>query len=335
MSPVYDWVFFLAPPLVALWLGAMVGLGDVGREVFAWWGQEVTLNSVLLGVFIHAHLVIVFWRSHGNTDVRQRFKARMFVVPLMLLAAMLWSIWVAVIASVLATFWDVYHSGAQTFGFARIYEVRAGNDPLAGRRRDYWLNQVLYAGPIVAGATMLAHFEDFGEFEAVESVFFTQIPATMQSNQVYFTWTILAVGLVIIADYIWAAWRDAKRGKSVPWQKVWLLCTTGLVSIWAWGFNPWGEAFLIMNVFHAVQYFGIVWATERGNMQRTLRLDGVSGGRVLTWLTFVVSAALYGLAVEAWGGTTWLFWHFTIVVSLMHFWYDGFIWSVRKTTTTS
>ena len=335
VSPVYDWVFFLAPPLVALWLGAMVGLGDVGREVFGWWGQDVTMNSVLLGVLIHAHLVIVFWRSHGNTDVREKFKARMFVVPLMLLAGMLWSVWVAVIASVLATFWDVYHSGAQTFGFARIYEVRAGNDPLAGRRRDYWLNQVLYAGPIVAGATMLAHFEDFGEFEAVEAVFFTRIPATMESNQVYFTWTILAVGLAVIVDYVWAAIRDHRRGKSVPWQKVWLLSTTGLVSIYAWGFNPWGEAFLIMNVFHAVQYFGIVWAMERGNMQRTLRLENVAGGRVLTWLAFVISAMLYGLAVEAWGGTTWMFWHITIVVSLMHFWYDGFIWSVRKTTTTS
>ena len=33
VSPVYDWVFFLAPPLFALWLGAMIGLGDVGREV--------------------------------------------------------------------------------------------------------------------------------------------------------------------------------------------------------------------------------------------------------------------------------------------------------------
>lgn len=335
VSPVYDWVFFLAPPLVALWLGAMVGLGDVGREVFGWWGQDVTMNSVLLGVLIHAHLVIVFWRSHGNADVRERFKARMFVVPLVLLACMLWSVWIAIIASVLATFWDVYHSGAQTFGFARIYEVRAGNDPLAGRRRDYWLNQVLYAGPIVAGATMLAHFEDFGEFETVESVFFTQIPAKMQSNQVYFTWTILAVGVLVVVDYVWASLRDRKRGKPVPWQKVWLLSTTGLVSIYAWGFNPWGEAFLIMNVFHAVQYFGIVWAMERGNMQRTLRLQDVVGGRVLTWLAFVISAMLYGLAVEAWGGTTWLFWHVTIVVSLMHFWYDGFIWSVRKTTTTS
>lgn len=335
VSPIYDWVFFLAPPLAALWLGAMIGLGDVGREVFTWWGQDASMESIALGVFIHAHLVIVFWRSHGNGDVRRAFRWRMMWAPLLLLVGITVSVWAAVCASVLATFWDVYHSGAQTFGFARIYEVRAGNDPLAGRRRDYWINQVLYAGPIVAGATMLDHFSDFQEFDAVEAVFFTQIPVKMQSNQVYFTWAILAIGGVMVIDYVWAAWREHRAGKTVPWQKVWLLSTTGVVSIYAWGFNPWGEAFLVMNAFHAFQYFGIVWATERGNMERSLSLQDVRGGRVLTWMAFVLGALLYGLLVEAWGGTTWWFWRVTIVVSLMHFWYDGFIWSVRKTTTTS
>jgi hypothetical protein len=48
--------------------------------------------------------------------------------------------------SVLATFWDVYHSALQTFGFARIYDRKAGNDPMVGRRLDWHLNQLLYAG---------------------------------------------------------------------------------------------------------------------------------------------------------------------------------------------
>jgi hypothetical protein len=67
--------------------------------------------------------------------------------------------------SVLVTFWDVYHSALQTFGFARIYDARAGNDPAVSRRLDWWLNQLFYVGPILAGATMMDHFEDFEEFE--------------------------------------------------------------------------------------------------------------------------------------------------------------------------
>ena len=39
--------------------------------------------------------------------------------------------------TVLAAFWDVYHSGAQTFGFARLYDQRAGNPPAEGRVLDF------------------------------------------------------------------------------------------------------------------------------------------------------------------------------------------------------
>ncbi len=335
VSPWYDWVFFLAPPLAALALGWSVDVADLGRTVYRWWGQDVTTASLLLGVFIHAHLVIVFWRSHGNATVRRRFRWRVLAIPVLLLVGMNLSLWVAVTASVLATFWDVYHSGAQTFGFGRIYEAKAGNDPLRGRRLDFVLNQVLYAGPIVAGATMLDHFEDFGEFEALEAAFFTRIPAQMESSQGYFTAAILGAGALLLVYYVVAAWRSHRAGQRVPWQKVFLLTSTGVVSIYSWGFNPWGEAFLVMNVFHGLQYFGIVWATEGGNIQRLLRLRDVPAGRWLAWFAFVMFAVLYGLAVEAWAATTWRWWTITIVVSLMHFWFDGFIWSVRRPASAS
>ena len=52
----------------------------------------------------------------------------------------------------------------QTFGFARIYDRKVGDDALAGRRLDWALNQLLYASPILAGTTMMAHVEDFEEY---------------------------------------------------------------------------------------------------------------------------------------------------------------------------
>lgn len=52
---------------------------------------------------------------------------------------------------------------------------------------------------------------------------------------------------------------------------------------------------------------------------------------MLTWWIFMGVAVAYGMAVEAWAdGRSMMFWCLTIVVSLMHFWYDGFIWSVRR-----
>ena len=80
-----------------------------------------------------------------------------------------YSIWAMVIGSVLATFWDVYHSSLQTFGLGRLYDKIAGNDPRVGRRLDIALNLYIYAGPIAAGATLMDHVDDFAEFKAVSS----------------------------------------------------------------------------------------------------------------------------------------------------------------------
>ena len=41
---------------------------------------------------------------------------------------------------------------------------------------------------------------------------------------------------------------------------------TGAVSLYAWGFNPFGHAFFVMNFFHAWQYFAIVWSTDKKNV---------------------------------------------------------------------
>lgn len=333
VGPAYDWIFFLSPPLLALALGFLVATYHLGAWDLELAGEQFTAAGLALGVFIHAHLVIVFFRSHGNRTILEQFPVRFLVVPAALFVAMIWSPWVAVCASVLATFWDVYHSGAQTFGFARIYDSKAKNAPDDGRTLDIILNQLLYAGPIVAGAVMMDHFEDFYEFEVVEAAFFTEIPVWMEGNQGYFTRGILGAGALFLVYYVWFYVRRSREGYVVPWPKVFLLVSTGFVSIFTWGFNTWGEAFLIMNVFHALQYFGIVWAMEHDNITGLFRLQKIAWGKRIAWVLFVTVAVCYGLAVEAFAGSVHTWWAATIVVSLMHFWYDGFIWSVRKPST--
>ena len=55
-----------------------------------------------------------------------------------------------------------------------------------------------------------------------------------------------------------------------------------------------------MNLFHALQYFGIVWAKENKNMQRRLRVDGHRLGKSLTLGLFVALALLYGTGCSTW-----------------------------------
>lgn len=326
----YDWTFFLAPPLLALLLGIGISGTDFADQQFSWWTWDVTWSGLLIGVFIHAHLVLVFARSHANEKIFKQHRWRFIAVPILLYIGMITSNYVIYFCSVLATFWDVYHSGMQTFGFGRIYEAKAGNDPVKGRKLDWALNQLLYAGPIVAGATMLDHFEDFNEFSAVDLMFFTEVPVWMEGNQAYFTWAILGGGAGFLAYYVYAQFELQRLGHAVSWQKVVLYVGTGAVSLYTWGFNTWGEAFFIMNLFHALQYYGIVWATENKNLQERLGVKGQRGGKLLTLCMLIFLSLLYGCWVQYMDPSVHTWWAITLVVSLMHFWYDGFVWSVRK-----
>ena len=328
----YDLAFFLLPPVLSLWLGVYIAGTDFSDKVWTWEDQPVTWSTLLIGVLIHAHLVIVFVRSHGNGAIFKQYRMRFVVVPILLYLAMITSNIVIYCCSVVATFWDVYHSGMQTFGFGRIYEGKAGNDPNVSRRLDWMLNQLLYAGPILAGATMMDHFEDFHEFEDIGVMLFAKVPVWMEGNQRYFAWSLIIGGTIFLMHYTWAQYVFWKRGHTISWQKVFLYVSTGACSIYTWGFNSWGEAFFIMNLFHAIQYFGIVWAMENRNMQRKLRVDGLPFGlgKVATLALFVGLAAAYGRWVQAMDASAHEFWAITLIVALMHFWYDGFIWSVRK-----
>jgi hypothetical protein len=330
VSAGYDWAFFLMPPLVALAAGIAISGSAFSHDVFVLGGLEMTGAELFMNVVVHAHLVAVFFRSHGNPAIFALHPIRFVVVPIALWLAIMGSAWVAVASTVVATFWDVWHSGAQTFGFARIYERNAGVPPEAGRRLDYALNQLLYAGPILAGATLMDHVDSFRDFESVGDAFFSSVPAFVESERRYLTYAVLACGALFLVYYVVAHVRLARRGYPASPLKVFLLVSTGFCSIYSWGFNTWGEAFFIMNLFHAVQYLALVWAKERHVIAARLGRGGRPRGAALTALAYFGSVLAYGVMVALVDPAIETVWALTMVVSLMHFWYDAFIWSVRR-----
>jgi hypothetical protein len=135
------------------------------------------------------------------------------------------------------------------------------------------------------------------------------------------------LGGALLVGYVAAHVRFARAGHRPSWLKVWIVASTGVVSIYTWGFNSWGQAFLIMNLFHGVQYLALVWATEGKRIAGGLGLG--ARPRVVLFL-YLVSVFGYGLAVVALDPGRTMLWAITMVVSLMHFWYDAFVWFVRR-----
>ncbi|MGI0116196.1 hypothetical protein [Zooshikella sp. RANM57] len=330
VSPFYDSIFFIFSPIIALVLGYFIYKTGWGEATFIYHGEEKSITNVFIGSLIMAHLVIVFFRSHGNRVINKQFPIPFFLVPILLYVGMVSSLWVLVCMSVLATWWDVYHSGLQTFGLGRIYDAKTGNNAEVGRRLDYFLNLYLYAGPILAGITLFDHVEDFDEFNAVGSVFFTSIPAYAESYQCYLVYFVLGTGIPFFCYYLYTYYYYSNKGYQVSSQKVMLLVSTGICSIYSWGFNSFGEAFFIMNFFHAVQYFAIVWHNEKGNMSKLFGVSNIPFSKMITLLIYLLLAFSYGIWAEFTMAENDYIYALLLLVSILHFWYDGFIWSVRK-----
>ncbi len=86
-----------------------------------------------------------------------------------------------------------------------------------------------------------------------------------------------------------------------------------------------------MNVFHALQYFAIVWWREQATMVRVFRLPSARRLAKPAALTiFLVSVFTYGFVVDSLAIYNQWFLAAAMCVAIMHFWYDGFVWSVRQ-----
>lgn len=336
-GPGLDTVFLIAAPLVGVFAFLLFRMLPV-TELPLSADRAITSNTVMslfMFVFISAHLFIVFFRSHGNANVFKQYPMRFTLIPSAMLAAGLLSPVLLAIMATLSIWWDVYHSAMQTFGIGRIYDMKAGNNALAGRRLDQILNLLLYVGPILGGASLMAHAAQSTKF-LIDYPSWANVFLEMPEYQSVFATVLLSIGVPFTIYYVYAYWQLARDGYQVSFQKVGLLACLAITSIVCWGFNTFGEAYFIMNFFHAWQYFFIVWFMEKKNITGLFRLTNVAAGKYIALALFIGLAVGFGLLQEFYsreseGGM------FAkpvivlgVVVSLLHFWYDGFIWSVRK-----
>ncbi len=319
-----DWIHLVLAPVWALLLGLALGLTPLPKWKLTLFGLRGSPVDAFIGSFIMAHLVIVFFRSHANAEVRALHPVRFWVVPPVLLFLFCSSEPARMGGAALAGWWDVYHSSLQTFGIGRIFDRKAGNDPEAGRSLDYVLNLFLYVGPIVCGATFFTLLSELHRLEAgawADALAFHQPRIRLY---------VIGAGLLFLVLYFETYALLAERGYRAPREKVVLHLGTAAVSVWAWGFNPLGMALFIMNFFHAWQYFALVWRYERDNISAVMQVPKGPRGRTLAFAGLAGLGFLYGSVFGVLGELNDKALAVTLVVSLMHFWYDGFIWSVRR-----
>ena len=274
----------------------------------------------------HAHLIAVAPRAYLNREVFAANRFRLTVIPLLLIAAMAFSPTILAIAAVVAFFWDVHHSAMQTFGISRIYDFKAGNGPRPLRRTDLFLNWLLYVGPIFVGASFVSHAEALKGLANTPLTFLATAPGLLETGHNGIRDLALAVWA---AGIVWGVFNYRKAilgGYTPPPQKVALIVSTGMVAFFSWGYLPPLIAFATINIHHAVQYYVIVWIQEGKRMADFVRLPRHAAFALFILFTAIVAVG-YGVAVKV---QSHLLLVPFIACSLLHFWYDGFVWSVSK-----
>ena len=337
VGPVYDSIFIIGSPLLTLLIAIPLFAFDTSYFSCKIMGKTEDLRELFIVSFINAHLVLVFFRSHGNIQIFRTHFWRFTLVPLTMIAATMCSRHLLAVFGIVAVWWDVYHSSLQTFGFGRIYDAKQHNNASAGRLLDIWMNLFMYTGPILAGAhfvdhVRLTHRASYAfaiDNNLLSDLFGRRLPEFLLASQKQLTVAIFFVGVPFVCYYLYRYYQLQQQGYRVSWQKIWLYIITGSVSIYVWGFRSFFDAFWIMNFFHALQYFAIVLFVEQKSLTRLFRVNRLSFGIVIASVWVIALCFLYGLWSSVRGTGSWIA-SIAITTSIMHFWYDGFIWSVKK-----
>jgi hypothetical protein len=331
VGPVADLVCIYGSPIWALLaINVILAMPLVNNEVTI--GQPTSMVAFLLAGLTFAHLLPVFVRSHLNPTIRRSFPWRMLAVPPALVAAL--TVWPGffIVAGAVAGFWDVYHTAQQNFGLGRIYDARAGVADDRTRRADRIVSHALYLGPILAGQSMMEHLSEFDSLEGVGWTIFLRVPKTAQSWGWGLRSAIVLVAATIVVWYVVNAFRLDRQGAHCSPHKVVLMVTSAVIQIAAWGFSSPLVAFMVVNLYHAVQYFALVWHLEGRKAAGGVGIKREGLKVPFGVLVVFIIPALFGMAVSGVVTDSTFVNASFLSVSLLHFWMDGFIWSVRART---
>src|SRR5216110_1041624 len=321
-----DLVLYVCTPLVILPIFLLAQA--------RWSAQDIYLFVAAFGAMGH-HLPGMI-RAYGDRALFQRFKWRFILAPIFLVVVCAaFSIWDLKGIVLVAFVWGVWHGMMQTYGFCRIYDAKVGSFAQLTRRLDFALCGIWFATAVLLSPQRMT--------DTLESYYAAGGPLIppnlLRAAQQGLLALALAVSGVFLVNLVWM-WMQGKRPSPV---KLVLLVTS--ISFW-WYCNNIVASVLVgialFEVFHDVQYLSLVWIYNRKRVETDSNIGG--------FMRFVFrrSGSLMGLYVGlvlAYGSVSYINAHIgmdtvkrilTGVVTastLLHFYYDGFIWKVRERST--
>ena len=327
ISPIWDMAYLVATPLAIVpivWI--------LANRV-----TSPTLISLVVASFAtFGHHLPGFMRCYGDRDLFVRFKRRFILAPIVFGATALSFALLGLHGLTLVLLiWGTWHGLMQTYGFMRIYDLKRGDRDKWTGRLDFWLCMAVFgAGMIFSDGRMVA---------VMESLWMSGVPYIDSVWLLRLRWmTGLGLALVTVA-YVVNIIRQSSSSYGVSWTKVALAVTTGGL-YWFTGAITTNVliGIAMFEIFHALQYYAIVWTYNRRLAQRVGPKFGPLGfmfqdrwfflGIYLSMIALFSSIRFFSDGVN---DPTFkrIFLTLFSTSTLLHFYYDGFIWKVREKKT--
>jgi tetratricopeptide (TPR) repeat protein len=347
ISPLWDLLYIVATPVVIV--PAVLVLQ-----------QRVLPEAISLFVMAFAtlgHHLPGYMRAYGDRELFERFKWRFVLIPPLALAvALVFSVPALVTTPVsqwwgdsstllgqpswhglelVLFFWATWHGLMQTYGFMRIYDLKRGGNSIGAARFDFALCLAIFAAGVVLSDARAASL--------METLWNCGAP-TFSADAFATVRHVIATGtLALIVVYLFYQFATASSPSAVNWTKLLLAATTGVL-YWFAGLVTTNliVGVALFEIFHAIQYYAIVWVYNRNRVQR---VGGNFGPLGFLFRDHWAALGLYLAAIAAFGGLRWysdgiqsdlsqrvLLAVFT-ASTLLHYYYDGFIWKVSERRT--
>lgn len=350
LNPLQDTLFIIAAPLISLGL-ALLAMQYYGAAEGA---ALVITAHVVLTV---AHHMPTFIRIYGDVELFNRFRWHFLlgpVVPLLFSIAVLayigyhrYPVEYFLYLYIFLTLWDPWHFLRQHFGFMRIYDRHNAAPAALASNMDWAISAVWFAHIMAASADWIPGLlEDL--YRTANIPLLLTLPSGFLPALQSLTWWLAALTTVAYGLYLlWCV----RRGYYISLAKLALLVGTfGVMYLtytpneWilqlvpAWGFKV---GFATLGVVHMTQYLAIVWRYDRRIAQqgrarqnwfhwfhsRTTRWGGALAAAV-----YVLFCIGYGDVITTAHANRWLMSCLLAIgftSTLMHYYFDGFIWKIR------
>jgi tetratricopeptide (TPR) repeat protein len=293
--------------------------------------------SIFVGSFFAlGHHLPGMIRAYGDRELFQRFRWRFLLAPpLVFLAYFPLDRYHADAYHLIIVTWAMWHGLMQLYGFVRIYDAKVGS---VSRTTAYWDWLVCLCWFVTAPAFSPARMSDFlANWYSIGGPVIN--PLTFQSSR----WVLLGISITVLIGFFVNYLTKWLHGPKPNPVKLLMLCS----GIGTWWFSVVFVENVILgvalnDVCHDVQYLAIVWLYNSRRVNSNARISSFMKfvfcrGMLLLYLGLIAAYGAIGLIPELMndGTVVYIIDAFLWTSTILHYYYDGFIWKVREKETSA